>query len=68
MALRRWQMQADLHEFDPSLVYRVASRTSRAALKKPCPETSNKKKNKKGGGGEEKTTMYINKVLEPSSS
>lgn len=42
MALRR-QMQADLHEFDPSLVYRVASRTARATLRKPCLETQYKK-------------------------
>lgn len=61
LALRR-QMQADLHEFDPSLVYRVASRTARATLRKPCLETQYKKNKRRGGGekGEqEETTMCI---------
>lgn len=67
MALRR-QMQADLHEFDPSLVYRVASRTARATLRKPCLETQYKKQ-KKRRRRKRRTRRDDNvyKVFEPSS-
>ena len=44
-ALRR-KRQADLCEFEASLVYRVSSRTGSKATEKPCLKKQNTKQNK----------------------
>ena len=41
------QTQADLYEFEASLVYRVSSRTARATQRNPVSKNKNKTKNQK---------------------